>query len=91
LDDMGPILVTGFIVLAIIVKMLLNHQQKMTALVHQGRSTETKQVAFDQEKLEREIVELKQLVMQQSIALDNLSDRVARTTPEAVQNRLSGV
>ena len=92
-EDIAPVLIMGFGVLAIIVRMLLVHQRKMTELVHQvNPQAITAQAAQNNDRLEKEITELKQLVMQQSIALDNLSNKVEKTaSPEAVQNRLSGV
>lgn len=82
----------GFMVLAIVVKMLLSHQRKMTELVHQVNvQPRNPQAELDNARLEQEIRELKQLVLQQSIALDDLSNKVDRTGPETVANRLNGV
>jgi hypothetical protein len=91
-NDLAPVLIMACIILPIIIRMMLVHQRKMAELVHQvNPAALNAQAAQDNVRLEREISELKQLVMQQSIALDNLSDQVAKSpAPEAVQNRLSG-
>ncbi len=58
-----------------VVWILTTHQRKMAELIH---STNQNQTNANNESLAAEMRDLKQLVYQQSIALDNLSNEVRK-------------
>jgi hypothetical protein len=87
-DDLAPVLVFALVVVMIIVKQLLSHQRQMTALIHRVDQQQTPN--HDSLKMQQDMMDLKQLVHQQAIAIDNLSgklDSVANSNP--VQERLT--
>lgn len=60
-----------------IVAILVRHQQRMAEIIHSGQATSGPlQAQID--TMRREIAELRQLVHQQTIALDTLSHRETR-------------
>ena len=67
-----------------IIGILTNHQRKMAELMHNKAGN-----AGDIEALRREIYELKQLVHQQAISIDNLLARQQPTTPPDISTRIS--
>jgi predicted PurR-regulated permease PerM len=88
---MGPeilALMIPIVVLMIpIVAILTSHQQKMAKIIHEGRSNST---SSEIEALRQEIRELKQLVHQQSIAIDSFGARpAAPPKPESIEHRLN--
>jgi len=81
---MIPLLIFAIPIIAI----LTGHQQKMAQIMR-----EQNQGAVDHTQLEmlrRELAELKQIVHQQSIAIDNLANASARVTPmeDQLQDRI---
>jgi hypothetical protein len=82
------LLIPVFALLIPIVKLLTDHQRKMAELYH----TSMQANPAESNQLRQEISELKSLVHQQSIALDNLSNSQARIGrgEESLQNRNGG-
>ena len=70
-DEVLPFLMGGIFLMIPIVALLTSHQQKMAQIIHGN-----KQVADDE--VRREIQELRQMVQQQAIALDNLANTQSR-------------
>lgn len=60
-----------------IIWILTKHQQKMTQLHHERHHS-----ALPQPEVQREIAELKSIVYQQTIAIDNLTRQVSNGFPE---------
>jgi hypothetical protein len=83
----GPLLIPILFILMVfgipIIKMLLNHQQKMTELMHSNAGIDPRLNA-----LAADLAALKDLVHQQTIAIDRLSALPPR--PDAVEQRISG-
>jgi hypothetical protein len=74
-----------------IVVILTKHQIKMTALIH-GRSVDSndnivRSNSNDQSQLTEEVRQLRELMHQQAIALDNLRDEVRGS--HSVQDRIN--
>ena len=62
-----------------VIAVLTNHQQKMAAIIHgQNRANNNGAQAEEMQALRREVGELKQLVHQQTIICDNLTQMVAK-------------
>ena len=87
--DLAPVLVMGFFVLIPIVKILLNHQHKMTELTYRLNQQSMPTQLPEHHQVQQDMQDLKQLVHQQAIAIDNLSTKLDRMGPPAVQDRLS--
>lgn len=90
-DAIIPLGVVFFVMSVPIVAILTRHQQKMASIIHgskaQGMNTETEQ------RLESEIAELRQMLAQQTILVDDLQSmhrRLLERNGEAdtVRNRL---
>jgi predicted RNase H-like nuclease (RuvC/YqgF family) len=68
-----------------IVALLTQHQRKMAELFHSNRGDRA--INQEVEDLRQEIQELKALIHEQSIAIDNLGARSSQT--QAIESRLS--
>lgn len=69
-----------------IVAILVSHQQKMAQLIH-GNPNNNQQNALETSQLRDEVRQLKELMNQQTIALDNLRDEFR--TNNSLEQRLS--
>ena len=76
-DDLVAVFVVGFALMIPIVAMLVKHQQKMAELFREERmaSLSPPQVAAENEALRKELADVKALLYEQSIAIDNLGKR----------------
>jgi len=70
-----------------IVAILTTHQRRMAELIHGSRQNAISSTEL--EMLRREVQELKQIVHQQTIAMDGINRRELPADPGS--NRLSGV
>lgn len=70
IEDVLPLLIPIIIFMIPIVAILTNHQRKMAELLHGSRQNSLPSPEVD--ALRREVQELKQIVHQQTIAIDNL-------------------
>ena len=87
--DLAPVLIMGIIFLLPIVKILVNHQQKMTEMTYRLNQQNVQPPLPEQDQMRRDMQDLKQLVQQQAIAIDNLSTKLDRMGTPTVQDRLS--
>ncbi|CAN1515775.1 hypothetical protein MCEMSE15_00928 [Fimbriimonadaceae bacterium] len=69
-----------------VVAILTKHQQRMAELIHGGE--QNRQSSQEMLALRHEIAELRSLVHQQSIAVDNLVSRSVVLPSETVEQRL---
>lgn len=69
-----------------VVAILTKHQQRMAELIHGGE--QNRQSSQEMHALRHEIAELRSLVHQQSIAVDNLVSRSVVLPSETVEQRL---
>jgi Mg2+ and Co2+ transporter CorA len=69
-----------------VIAILTTHQRKMAELIHGG--TQNRQSSQEILALRHEIAELRSLVHQQSIAVDNLVSRSVVLPSETVEQRL---
>lgn len=95
-EEIAAIMMGGIVFLIPIVAILTHHQRKMAELVH-GRKQEGQQpdalpyVHDRMNAMERELAEIKELVKNQTIALDNLSRSTPpSTSEEGLADRLQG-
>lgn len=68
-----------------IIRMLINHQTTMAQIIHGQNSDQNNQAATSQ--LGEEVRQLRELMHQQAIALDNLKEEVRAS--HSVQDRIS--
>jgi|SRR5579885_491692 len=91
-EELAPIVACIGVFGIPIVAILTSHQRKMAMLFHgQLNQSNQNQPQSNTDALAAEVNNLKQIVYQQSIAIDSISsklDRIAANTD--VQNRLSG-
>lgn len=73
-----PVVMVGGSILAYIVVVLTKHQQKMAEILHR---TQMQAIPQQSDQTRRDIDELKQLVHQQTIQIDNLSNRIGQSAP----------
>lgn len=69
-EEVMALLLGGIFLLTPIVWILTKHQQKMTQLLNDGRSHPALPESFE---VRREMAELREIVKQQTIALDSLA------------------
>lgn len=69
-----------------IVAIITYHQRKMAEIVHRKSQKD----AFSNEVLAAQVLELQQVVYQQSIAIDDLRSKTLSQPPE-IRERLTGV
>ncbi|MFZ4508400.1 MAG: hypothetical protein ACOYON_11965 [Fimbriimonas sp.] len=82
-----------FIIMMVpIVAILTRHQQRMAQIIHGSNAQQLPDPAIARETA-REVSELRQLVHQQAIAIDNLTHevRALRTSSQPVEERLKGL
>lgn len=87
-QDIAPVIIMGILFLIPIVKILVNHQQKMTEMTYR-LNQQNMQPPLEHHQLHQDVQDMKQLVQQQAIAIDNLSNKLDRLTPQSVQDRIS--
>jgi hypothetical protein len=68
-----------------IVAILTTHQRRMAELYHSRNPQMDQHAAMQMEAMRREMAELKTLIHQQAIAIDNLAPRL---TPPSVTDRM---
>jgi hypothetical protein len=85
IEDVLPFLIPIVLFMIPIVAILTHHQRKMAELYHGSRQALPDQ---DIESLKRDMAELKQVVHQQTIALDNLSRFKTIQLSEDVSQRI---
>jgi len=71
-----------------IIAILVHHQRKMAELIHRNHA-QAAQPNFEVQALRQEIAELRQLMHQQTIAMDDIRSRLPAPNPEDVRKRLS--
>ncbi len=90
LEDMMALVIPIIIFMIPIVAILTAHQRKMTEILHTRKGND-QQAGTDIAALQHEMRELKQLMYQQAIAIDNLTH--VRTSvppaPASIQDRLT--
>ncbi len=69
-------LVTGIIMMIPIVSILVKHQQKMALIMRENPQGDNQRQTYELESIKRELADLKTLMHQQAIAMDNLTDKV---------------
>ncbi len=79
------IFIPFFIVMIPIVRMLTKHQQRMAEIIHGSNQQD---VGGEMAQLRKEVYDLKQLVHQQTIALDTLTNRTLQPPEQPLQARL---
>ena len=75
-EDLAPVLVTGIIMMIPIVSILVKHQQKMALIMRENPQGDNQRQTYELESIKRELADLKTLMHQQAIAMDNLTDKV---------------
>lgn len=85
IEDVAPFLIPIVIFMIPIVAILTHHQRKMAELLHGSRQNTLPNPEI--EMLRREVQELKQVVHQQTIAIDN----IRQLPPAAVKDRLTEI
>jgi len=73
-----------------LVAILVNHQRKMAELIHQNHIA-SMQPNAETEAMRRELSEMKQLIHQQTIAMDDLRSQLGtrQATPPDVSSRFN--
>jgi len=92
-EEVFPFMIPIMALMIPIVAILVHHQQKMAQIIHGSPATGSSRDEIN--ALRREVQELKELLNQQSIAIDGLQDRrplpPSITTAPSVPQRLSEV
>ncbi len=84
-DNLVAVIIVGMTLLIPIIAILVSHQQKMAKIYREGQVNQP-----TDERVLREIAELRQLIVHQSLAIENLRNEKASTPPvDSVQTRLS--
>lgn len=87
LDELIPIVAIfcaiGLPMIAGIVSLLLKHQRQMAELIQQGSREETG-LHGELEAIRRELSDLKNVVLDHSMSLDNAVERISRRLDEVV-------
>jgi methyl-accepting chemotaxis protein len=84
-SEFGPVIAAIGIMLIPIVAILTAHQRKMAQIIH--GSQQNRQI---DPNVSAEVNELKQLVYQQSIAIDQLSTKLDKVSAPEIEDRISG-
>jgi hypothetical protein len=85
LDTLEDVIIIGIVMMIPIVSILVKHQQKMALIYRQDREN-----GQNDERVLRELADLRQLVVQQSLAIDQLRSEKGLPPPvDSVQSRLS--
>lgn len=89
-DDVFPYLIGAIFFMIPIVAILTTHQQRMAKIMRENTTGSNNNA--DNESLRRELEALRQIVLQQTIAIDNLTQQhrelAAQTTSPPLQERL---
>ena len=86
IEDVLPFMIPIVLFMIPIVAILTHHQRKMAELYHGNRQALPDQ---DMETLKRDMAELKQVVHQQTIAMDNLSRLQLPPAREDISQRIN--
>lgn len=86
LGEMIPIVAIVMTFSVPLVAILVHHQRKMAEMIHRNH-TQAMQVHPETDALRREVAELKHLMHQQAIVLDDMKGRLAS---QDVTQRISG-
>jgi hypothetical protein len=89
-DDIIALVLGALVFMIPIIAILTQHQQKMARLMREGQP----QNPLESEAIRREIETLRQLVVQQTIAIDNLAAQQRQLagqvqTPPPIESRLT--
>ena len=88
--DLGGMVATVAVMAIPILAILTAHQRKMAMIIHGSQQNQLQNNA-QQDQLSSEVRDLKQIVYQQSIAIDSISTKLDRISSNTgVQERLSG-
>jgi hypothetical protein len=89
--DLGPIVACIGTFMVPIVWILTAHQRKMAMIIHGQHQQQQQQAqqAPQSDALTSEVRELRQIVYQQSIALDNLADQVRKSNGQLPQETIA--
>lgn len=79
-EDIFPFLLGAILFMIPIVAILTQHQQKMAKILRENAANDR---SHETESLRREVEALRQLVLQQTIAIDNLAASKQLATPPA--------
>lgn len=86
--DLAPILAFAIVAVIIIVRQMLSHQRQMAELIHRNNSVQNAN-AQEGSKMQQDMQDLKQLVQQQAIVIDNLSNKIDKlSAQDPVQQRM---
>jgi hypothetical protein len=89
LEFMIPVAIVLIVAMIPIVALLTSHQQKMAQIIHKAKPDELSKSTVA--RLEAQVDVLRDALMQQTLALDSLTDEVRRSTlapAGAVRDRL---
>ena len=86
MKDLAPVLVMAIIFVPIVIRMMLSHQRQMAEMMYKVNQAPQNQA--EQQQVQSDIRDLKQLVQQQAIAIDNLSTKLDRMGQPQVADRL---
>jgi len=86
-EDVLPFMIPILALMIPIVAILVSHQQKMAQIIHGAQRNQVPNAEI--EALRREVRELKEIVHQQTIAVDGMQGR--QLPPSGVAERLSEV
>jgi uncharacterized protein YutE (UPF0331/DUF86 family) len=85
LQTIGVLVIVALVVFSRMIRSLLTHQQKMTQILQEARNHPQ-----TDERVLRELAELRNLMVGQALAIDNLrSEKSLPPTVDSVQNRLN--
>jgi len=84
-ENLVAVFIVGIVMLIPIITVLLKHQQKMAMIYREGQTNHA-----SDERVLQELAELRQLIVHQSLAIENLrKERVTTPPVDPVQTRLS--
>ena len=86
-EVIASILVPLTVLLIPVIAILTRHQQKMAELIHGNPQNRLPMVQNDDSQLSEDVRQLRELMHQQAIALDNLRDEVR--SGKSVQDRIN--
>lgn len=87
--DLAPVLIMGIIFLPLMIKSLLNHQRQMTELTYRLNQQTATPPVVEHDQMRTDLQDLKQMVQEQAIAIDNLSSKLDRVATQSLQDRLT--
>ena len=88
-EDLAPMIVAVMLMMIPIVAILTSHQRKMAKIMREDDRAMNPRAAHEADSVKRELAELKALMHQQAIAIDNLATRV--NAPAEISQRLENV